>query len=214
MQPYFLPYAGYFRLMCRVDAFVVFDNVQFPRRGWVHRNRLRRPDGELDWLTLPLRYHPLDTWISALEFDNHAQARWRTRMCRFPACRQPRGDSEAIVELMDRLEDRPSDYLRKLLRRVADILGLSASFVNPADLSIPGQMGRTERVIAICRAVGATTYVNAPGGRFLYEPREFAHHGIKLVFLPDYRGTMASILQRLHDEPAQAVRREIESNLG
>jgi hypothetical protein len=213
MQPYFLPYAGYFRLMCGVDAFVIFDNVQFPRRGWVHRNRLRRLDGELDWLTLPLRYHPLDTWISALEFDDQAQARWQARMGRFPVCRRPQGDAEAIVELMNRLDGRPSDYLRRLLRGAADILGLHASFVNPADLSIPGQMGRTERVIAICEAVGASTYVNAPGGQHLYEPREFARHGIRLAFLPEYRGGMASILQRLHDEPVKAVRREIESNL-
>ena len=55
MQPYFYPYAGYFRLFARADLFVVYDCVQFPRRGWVHRNRLTGADGQLQWLTLLLQ---------------------------------------------------------------------------------------------------------------------------------------------------------------
>ena len=54
MQPYFAPYAGYFRLLATTDLFVVYDCVQFPRRGWVHRNQLPDAAGKLDWLTLPL----------------------------------------------------------------------------------------------------------------------------------------------------------------
>ena len=54
MQPYFVPHAGYFRLFAASDLFVVFDCVQFPRRGWVHRNRLPDAQGRARWLTLPL----------------------------------------------------------------------------------------------------------------------------------------------------------------
>ena len=54
MQPYFIPYAGYFRLFAASDLFVIYDCVQFPRRGWVHRNRLLDRSGKLRWLTLPL----------------------------------------------------------------------------------------------------------------------------------------------------------------
>ena len=55
MQPYFVPYAGYFRLFAAADVFVAYDCVQFPRRGWVHRNRLPTATGMSDWLTLPVR---------------------------------------------------------------------------------------------------------------------------------------------------------------
>ena len=51
MQPYFLPFAGYFRLMCDVDVFVLLDDVQFRKGGWIHRNRLRTRTGDLSWLT-------------------------------------------------------------------------------------------------------------------------------------------------------------------
>ena len=54
MQPYFFPYAGYFRLFAASDLFVIYDCVQFPRRGWVHRNLLPDASGSERWLTLPL----------------------------------------------------------------------------------------------------------------------------------------------------------------
>ena len=68
MQPYFMPYAGYFRLFAAADVFVLFDCVQFPRRGWVHRNRFATAAGHLDWLTLPLLKCPRETRIDELAF--------------------------------------------------------------------------------------------------------------------------------------------------
>jgi len=73
MQPYFIPYAGYFRLFAASDLFVVYDCVQFPRRGWVHRNRLVDRNGALRWLTLPLRSAPQDVLIRDLQFASDAQ---------------------------------------------------------------------------------------------------------------------------------------------
>ena len=55
MQPYFYPYYGYFNLINEVDKFVFLDDVQFNRRGWVHRNKLYNYDKKLSWLTLPLK---------------------------------------------------------------------------------------------------------------------------------------------------------------
>ena len=63
MQPYFLPFAGYFRLMCDVDVFVLLDDVQFRKGGWIRRNRLRTRTGDLSWLTLPLVKAPVTTLI-------------------------------------------------------------------------------------------------------------------------------------------------------
>jgi len=70
MQPYFYPYAGYFRLLAAAEIFVIFDDVQFPRRGRVHRCEVPRPVGgsnsALEWLTLPLARQPRDTLIKDL----------------------------------------------------------------------------------------------------------------------------------------------------
>jgi hypothetical protein len=75
MQPYFLPYAGYFRLFAATDLFVVYECVQFPRRGWVHRNQLVNTAGAERWLTLPLEKVP----IAAARPKNSRLARDRVR---------------------------------------------------------------------------------------------------------------------------------------
>ena len=66
MQPYFFPYAGYFRLFAAVDEFVIFDCVQFPRRGRVHRCEVPRSGAGREWLTLPLARQPRDVLIRSL----------------------------------------------------------------------------------------------------------------------------------------------------
>jgi len=214
MQPYFLPYAGYFRLMHGVDVFVVYDIAQFPRAGWVHRNRLRRTDGGLDWLTLPLARAPLDTSIGGMAFHPQADRLWRERWKKFPACRAPVGDATRVAEQAFGLTGPVVEYLCRTLKTAAGLLGFDVPFVRASSLAIPALPDRLERLAAICRELGATEYVNSPGGRELYDPREFARFGIEVRFLPPYRGEETSILQRLQDEPVAAIRREIDANLG
>src|SRR5215207_8721062 len=84
MQPYFIPYAGYFRLFAASDLFVIYDCVQFPRRGWVHRNRLPDATGQESWLTLPLAKAPRDVRIRDLRFSADADQILADRMRRIP----------------------------------------------------------------------------------------------------------------------------------
>src|ERR1700750_1484658 len=84
MQPYFFPYAGYFRLFAASDLFVVYDCVQFPRRGWVHRNRLIDASGRLQWLTLPLEKAPQEVLIRDLRFPLNAAKLLAERLRPFP----------------------------------------------------------------------------------------------------------------------------------
>ena len=85
MQPYFFPYAGYFRLFAAADLFAIYDCVQFPRRGWVHRNRLPDSNGAAGGLTLPLEKAPRSAIISDLRFPADAIARLTRQLRRFPA---------------------------------------------------------------------------------------------------------------------------------
>src|SRR5436189_2877402 len=84
MQPYFMPYAGYFRLFAASDLFVIYDCVQFPRRGWVHRNRLLDAAGQERWLTLPLAKAPRDVKIQDLCFSRRADEVLHDRLRRVP----------------------------------------------------------------------------------------------------------------------------------
>ena len=87
MQPYFLPYAGYFRLFAEADLVCLFDCVQFPRRGWVHRNQLPGYTGAAKWLTLPLAKRPMAIRIDDLAFAPSAE----TARSTLSATASPRG---------------------------------------------------------------------------------------------------------------------------
>lgn len=209
MQPYFAPYAGYFRLLAVADVFVVYDCVQFPRRGWVHRNQLPDASGALQWLTLPLAKAPQEVRIRDLAFRSDARATMAEAMQRFPLLRGDGPDPHGLVELVRDMSVPPLDYIERLLARSAAALELPWRALRSSSLAIPAEVTGQDRIIAIAQALGAAQYVNAPGGRALYDPDRFLAAGLQLRFLPDYQGGYASILARLLQEPAEAVAEEV-----
>lgn len=210
MQPYFFPYAGYFRLFAAADLFVVYDCVQFPRRGFVHRNRLPDRSGRLDWLTLPLQKCPRDTVISDLAFQADAQFEFARRMRRFPGLdRLNLPEFEALRLALLALDRRPVDYLERLLGIACGFLQLTTPRLRSSTLALPQHLRGSERILEICRLTGARRYVNAPGGWDLYGRDEFRRHGIELSFLPAWRGPVESSLYRLLTEPHDGLSREL-----
>jgi hypothetical protein len=206
MQPYFAPYAGYFRLMCDVDAFVVLDDVQCPRRGGVHRNRLRRLDGSLDWITLPMARAPMGTAICDLSFGPQVEAWAGKNSRRFAALRKPAPQVRSCLPLVEAAET-PCDSLLRLLSGFAETLGLAPRFIRQSELPLPEGLKGAARIFEICRQLGAERYVNAPGGVDLYDHDAFRRRGLTLEILPEYRGPMDSILQRLQNAPRPRDRR-------
>jgi len=210
MQPYFLPYAGYFRLFTAADRVALFDCVQFPRRGWVHRNRLPNTAGDAAWLTLPLHRAPVDVRISELRFADDAPARLRASCQRFPVlhgCRHP------LCEAMLHLDGTVCDYLERLLGLCCRMLDLPFQTVRTSMLGLDPSLHGQDRVLAAARALGATRYVNLEGGRTLYDAAAFNDQGMELRFLPDWHGSRWSILQRILTEPADAIADDIRSQI-
>lgn len=202
-----MPYAGYFRLMVAADIFVIFDCVQFPRRGWVHRNQLPDASGQLRWLTLPLEPCPQDTAIEKLCFAADAEQKLRERLRPFPHVLAAGNDP--IVARTLRIDLSPAAYLADLLRITVARLGLGAQFLRSSELGLPAELRGPERVREIVTRLGGKTYVNAPGGRELYDPADFNKSGIALRFLSPYPGSNISILHRLIREDAGDLRAEI-----
>jgi len=209
MQPYFVPYAGYFRLLAATDLFVVYDCVQFPRRGWVHRNRLLDANGALQWLTLPLARADVDTAIAELRFRDDAQADVDAQMRRFPALASPAGQASSWHDVLRDFSGTPVDYLERTLGLACAQLGLPCRTVRSSSLALGPLLRGQDRILAIAEAFGAHVYLNAPGGTALYSTADFAARGIELRFLPAWQGDVASVLQRLLTEPPERVGDEI-----
>ncbi|MDJ0894636.1 MAG: WbqC family protein [Alphaproteobacteria bacterium] len=207
IQPYFAPYGGYFRLFAAADLVVLFDCVQFPRRGWVHRNRLPDRSRRLAWLTLPLAKAPRDARICELNFAEDAPARWPAELRRFPTF-----DAPADRELSDAVRavgGSVTGYLERLLGLCCDRLGLAANTVRSSTLGIGPDVRGQDRVIEVARRMGASRYVNPPGGRALYDGEAFARAGIELRFLPDWTGPEDSVLPHLLSGNAHALAGEM-----
>jgi hypothetical protein len=204
MQPYFLPYAGYFRLIAQTDVFVIYDCVQFPRRGWVHRNKLVDTRGEEQWLTLPLKHAPQDVLISDLAFTDDAADELAGRLRPFPVASRS-GAHAPLLERVRRVEGRPVDYIVGLLESACDLLGLKWNVVRSSSLAVPAEVRGQDRILAIAQRLGATQYLNAPGGRDLYDVEAFAAAGIELQFLDPWAGPGGSILQRIAEDELQIL---------
>lgn len=185
MQPYFFPYLGYYGLLAAADVFVAYDNVQFEKHGWVNRNRILR-DGAPEWWTAPVAAAPLATTIAARRY--HDWPRQRARLLdrlRQRYRRAPRRE-DAIdlgASAMDPDDDGVAGSNLHALRTVATALGLRARILCASEVPHDDTLRGQDRVLAICAALGADTYVNAIGGTALYDPDAFAARGIALRFL-------------------------------
>jgi hypothetical protein len=213
MQPYFFPYAGYFRLLHAVDDFVIFDCVQFPRRGRVHRTQVPGPTGQVEWLTLPLARHSRDTLIRDLAFAPDARASFDKRLGRYSwlaGAREPR--AERLQAYLHGPLDSVTEYLEGGLKLIAELLGLTPTFSRSSVLGLDPTLKAQERVIAVVKAVGGTHYVNPPGGRRFYDADAFAKAGLRLSFLVDYCGPYTHLLPALVWQPVAAIVADIRAS--
>jgi WbqC-like protein len=209
MQPYFMPYAGYFGLIAAVDLFIVFDCVQFPRRGWVHRNQLADADGKPKWLTLPIEKAPREVRICDLKFAPDAEQRFSAQLNSFPALQPPDIQDDPLIRAVQELKGRPLDYNIKLLELACQRLKIPFEFVCSSALDVDPDLAGQERVLALAKIHKADRYVNLPGGRSIYDREVFMKQDLQLDFLPAYSGPQWSILQRLFSEDNEQLRQEI-----
>ncbi|MFN3713125.1 MAG: WbqC family protein [Alcanivoracaceae bacterium] len=184
MQPYFLPYVGYFQLIREVDVFVLYDNIKYTKKGWINRNRYLL-NGQDKPFALPLKkgsdYLEVRERTLTDDFDpekllNGIEAAYR----KAPYFRS----AMPVIQGVFRHEERNLfAYIRHALTRMCDYLGIDTPILPssqiPADHSLVGE----QRVMAICKTLGAQTYINPPGGRALYRTENFSRNGLHLKFI-------------------------------
>lgn len=208
MQPYFAPYAGYFRLIHAADIFVVYDCVQFPRRGWVHRNKLSSYNGTPKWATLPVKKQGRNTRIRDLEFSEHAQSLWNKRLRQFQHLNT---DSE-LWTAFSTLTGTPLQFIVNVLQTTCKQLNLNTRWLYSSDLNIPETVKAQDRIIQIVRKLSGTRYINLSGGIELYNAQTFDQQNIQLDFLTEYSGNFTSIFERLLTEDHSTITSEILAN--
>lgn len=184
MQPYFFPYIGYFQLMAAVDLFIVYDNIKYTKKGWINRNRMLQ-GGKDVMFSLPLRSDSdaLDVRERSLAADfNRSKLldQLRGAYSRAPYFAKV----FPMVELAVRSEDQNLfGYLQHGLTVVSSTLRLQMPIRVSSTIDIDHSLRSQDKVIALAKAVGASTYINPIGGLALYDRQFFQDHGLKLQFI-------------------------------
>lgn len=196
MQPYFFPYIGYFQLMNAVDLFIFYDDVQYMKNGWINRNRIAVGD-EPKWITLPVTRTGLHTNINERDYvhDSNSVASLKRRVRASYEC-FPHFDATfgLFSEILDFEDSNVARFNANLLRRVGNVLEIRCDYAASSAIDVSSKSKGQERVIALCKSVGATHYVNPVGGLALYQHAAFAKEGIELSFL-ETRATPHSFTQ-------------------
>lgn len=184
MQPYIFPYLGYFQLLGAVDTFVVYDNIQYTKKGWINRNRMLA-NGQATVFTLPLAsgsdYSDIrDRQLAADYAPEKLLARFTGAYRRAPCFQQTLPLLQEVLRHPDR---NLFAFLHHALVRTAAHLGLDTEIRVSSTVPIDHDLTGQDKVLALCEALGATTYINPIGGVDLYSQSEFADRSIELRFL-------------------------------
>jgi hypothetical protein len=188
MQPYFFPYLGYFGLIANTERWIVFDAVQYIRKGWMNRNRVLKAGGGEKYVGLIVADHARETLIRDMHFA-HEPDRFERLVRHLDAYKLLRAPHyERVLELLRDCLEPSIDELVPLLTRCLDCtcsyLGIPFRYevYSTMRLEHPKPRHPMEWALYICKGLGTREYVNPPGGRAFFDPRRFADNGLKLLF--------------------------------
>lgn len=184
MQPYFLPYIGYWQLLAAVDVFVVYDNIQYTKKGWINRNRFLQ-NGRDALFTIPLRKDSdfLDISQRSVAPEFKPEKLLKQFDASYRKAPQFAIAFPIIAEVVLAKHKNLFDYIANSIRALAAWLGISTPIVVSSTVDIDHLLRGEQKVLALCKAMGATQYVNAIGGLELYRKTTFADHGVELSFM-------------------------------
>lgn len=182
MQPYLFPYLGYFQLIRSVDTFVVYDDVNYIKGGWINRNYILAQGNKL-LVTLPLQGASPNQLINQVVVGGRQEKLLETiRHCYSKAPQFPEV-FPLIEEIIMQQEKNLARFLDHSLRQLCDHLGLHPHWHISSILNKDNNLRGQEKVLAICEELGATHYINVPGGKDLYDREAFGRRGVQLSFI-------------------------------
>jgi WbqC-like protein family len=191
MQPYFLPYIGYWQLLAAVDRFVVYDNIQYAKKGWINRNRFLR-NGADAFFTVPLK--KASDYLNIADRSLADDFEPKTLLNPLASAYRKAPFFGSVFPMIETIVRGPGwthgsaptslfDYLHHSIVATAAYLEIRTPIVVSSTVPIDHGLKAEQKVLALCKATGATRYVNAIGGRELYSVPAFAGQGIELQFI-------------------------------
>lgn len=185
MQPYFVPYIGYWQLLNAVDKYVIYDDVNFIKGGWINRNRILM-NGEPRYFNLPMLGASPNKLINQVEVNQDGKLRNRNLQIIKDAYKKAPYFSQAfpiIEQILLCQKTNLAENIVESIRIISDYLGIRTEIVISSSLQKDCSLKGQDKVISICKLLGATEYYNAIGGQSLYSFSDFEKEEIQLHFL-------------------------------
>lgn len=189
MQPYIFPYIGYFQLINSVDKFVIYDDVNFIKQGWINRNNIL-VQGKPYLFTLPLINQSSYSKINEVFINNTLYDSWRKKTLK--TLEQSYKKAPYFIEiygLVDNVLDIGvqridiSTIARKSFVDTSKYLGINTEFVFTSSVYQNDELSGKKRVIDICKKENASHYINPVGGQDLYDLNFFKENSLELSFI-------------------------------
>ena len=180
-QPQYLPYLGFFHKLNRCDVFIALDDVQFQKGGLQNRNKIKHQNG-WQWITVPVA-HSSDQLINEVQINTRlawGRKHWQAIVTNYTPASHFDTYSDGLQEILEQDSSDLCSLNMALTAWVMQCLGLEQSVVLSSDLNVAGTA--TERLVNLCQAVEADTYLSGPGGRQYMELSLFDEAGITVQF--------------------------------
>jgi len=185
MQPYFLPYIGYYQLIHAVDKFVIFDDVNFINRGWINRNYIL-VNGERTLFTMPLKEASQNKLIN--EINIVSDQKWKQKFLKtiemaYAKAPFKKNIFPLLSEIVFNSESNCSKFILQSIKKIISYLKISTEVIPSSAIYKNTEMKGKQRILDICIKEGAKYYINPIGGKELYQKDHFERKGINMAFL-------------------------------
>lgn len=182
-QSNYIPWKGYFNNIAQCDVFVVYDDMQYTKRDWRNRNRIKTATGP-QWLSVPIevkgRYdQPINaTRINGIDWRKNHLGQLRHAYARAPYFKEVFPWIESVY--MEQDHAMLTDLNVHLLKAVCERLDIHTEFLDSRSFDLADD--RTQRLVEICLAVGANEYLTGPAAKAYMEEERFEAAGIRVVY--------------------------------
>ena len=186
LQPTYLPWVGYFEMIDSTDVYVVFDHVQFVKKSWQQRNRIKTSNGVI-WLTIPIKrgernIRICDTKIS-YDHGNPLEKHWSTITLAYKKAPYFNEYKSAFEEIYSKEYDYLRDLNIAIIKKICDILGIKTKIIFSSKLKLNDEnMGKTEKIVNLCKKVDITHLYDAKGAEEFIDVSLFHKEGISVTY--------------------------------
>jgi hypothetical protein len=177
----YLPWAGYFGLIHQADTFVFYDDVQFVRRSWQRRNKIKVPGDDFTWLTVPVDkdFGQLINEVS-IKDDGWRDSHWKSIHHSYANAQHYASAQEAIEHVYTREWDKLVNLNVCLIKEITQLLDLDVEFKFSSELDTRGE--KTERLLSVLESIEADEYVSGPAAKDYIDTDRFSEAGIDLYW--------------------------------